>query len=221
MKKISPESAIRSITRIENGMTGIIGCFSTRIDPPDKLLEALLNSDLKDLTLIILAISNNDDPIGKMAERGMLKKVITGFNNSNDAIYQAVRTGKLELEFVPYGTLIEKIRQGAAGIPAFCSPVGVGTLYSEGKTSVAINGQPCILESTLRADFALIRSATADSFGNAHYWHSSRHLNHYAAMAADLTLLQSDNLQEVLEPDKIDTPGIFINHLVIEPKHTA
>jgi len=213
MRMASAENMIGQLT---NGSTGIIGSFSSRIDPPCTLLKALLNSNLNDLTLVVLAISNDTDPIGKMIKKGMLRKLITGFNNSNSHVKAASMNGSCDVQFVPYGTLVEKIRLGAAGIPAFFSPVGIGSIYSEGKELTTIDGQDCLLEHSIRADFSLIRSALVDEKGNVKYWHSARHMNHYAAMAAKKTLLQADSIVSILPAEDIDTASIFVSDFMVE-----
>ena len=201
------------VARLADGMTGIVGSFSCRIDPPHDLLAALLDSGLRNLTRVVLALSNDSDLIGMMAQKGMVSKIVTGFNNANEAV-ELLRCGaRLEVEYVPYGTLVERVRLAAGGIAAFFSPTGVGTCYADGKETRNVNGREYILEQTIGADFALIRGWQADACGNIRYWPSARHLNHYAAGAARFVAAQVDEYVDQIAPADVGTSSIYIDSL--------
>lgn len=199
------------ISELRSGMTGIVGSFSSRIDPPTALLRALADSDIEDLTMVVLAVSNDMDMIGRMVERGMVRKVVTGFNNGNQSIDTRRREGKVEIEFVPYGVLVERIRLAAGGIPSFFSPVGVGTVYEEGRETREFNGQRYILEHTIRPDFALIRGWQADTRGNIRYWPSAVHLNHCSAMASATVFAEVDEVVEDMSAEDVDTSFVYLD----------
>ncbi|MCA8350737.1 CoA transferase subunit A [Burkholderia cepacia] len=202
------------LAHLRDGMTGVIGSFSSRIDPPSVLLDALANSQLKDLTFVVLAISNDEDPLGTMAKNGMLRKIITGFNNSNKYIEILRKKGEIEVEFVPYGPLVERIRLAAGGIPSFCSPVGVGTVYERGREIRTLEGRRYIVEPTIRPDFALIRGWQADRRGNIRYWPSATHLNSYAAAASKLAFAQVDEVVESMDAENVGTSFVYLNGIV-------
>ena len=200
---------------------------------PQNLIRALRDHGASDLTIIsntaglasVIGFGTipGDRPIdiGILVENEQVKKVIASFPVSPSpsrptAFETAYREGKIELEVVPQGTLAERIRAGGAGIPAFYTPTGVGTLMAEGKESRMFDGREYLLERALKADFALLRAHRADTMGNTQYKGTSRNFNGVMATTANEVIMEVD---EVVEPGEIDpgavhTPGIYVNRVV-------
>jgi 3-oxoadipate CoA-transferase alpha subunit len=164
-----------------------------------------------------------------LVERGQVRKVICSFplgprtGGEMTAFERLYRAGAIELELVPQGTLVERIRAGGAGIGAFYTPTGVGTEFAEGKEGRTINGQDYILELALRADFALVRAHRADRHGNLIYRLARRNFNPSMAMSAQTTIAEVADIVEpgALDPDTIHTPGLFVQRLVARPANHA
>lgn len=205
-----------SLGHIKNGDTIIVGAFSCRIGAPTKLLQKLLESGYKALTIVILAISNEDDLIVKMIKKGAVKKIIIGFNNSNTELEYFRKEGLVEVEFVPYGVLIEKVRAGGSGIGAFYTKVGVGTMLEEGKEIKYIQQEKMLLEYAITADVALLNAWKSDKKGNLMYWGNLQHLNHFSAACANFTIAEVEELVDDLGPEKIKTPSIFVDRVVVQ-----
>ena len=204
-----------AISTIRTGTSVLAGFLSARIGAAESLIAALLEAPVRDLHLVILALSNEADPFVEMAARGIIRKLTIGFNNSNRRIQKLSADGLVELDWVPYGTLVERVRAGGAGIPAFFTPVGAGTSVESGKPVAEFDGRPCVLERAIRCDFALIRAEVADRFGNLSYSKFHRQLNHLAALAAGETLVEVSRMTECLDPSAVDTPGAFVDHVVV------
>ena len=180
-----------------DGMTIMVGGFMG-IGTPSRLVEALLESGVRDLTLIANDTAFVD--IGTNPETG--RRMISG---------------EMDVVLVPQGTLIEQIRCGGAGLGGFLTPTGVGTVVEEGKQTLTLDGKTWLLERPLRADLALIRAHRCDTLGNLTYHLSARNFNPLIALAADITLVEPDELVETgeLQPDHIVTPGAVIDHIIV------
>lgn len=207
---------------IHDGSSVMIGGFGG-IGTPHNLIEAM---SARDLTLICGSLGG----ILSLKDVGCMKKLISGYVTTLLAaseiwrrVQKQIEEGDLEVELVPFGNFAERMRMGGSGIPAFYTPVGVGTEFGKGKEVRIFNGRECMLEQALRADFALIRAYKADRMGNLVYRKSARNWSPLMAMAADVTIVQADEIVEVgkLDPDCIHTPGIFVDRVVqVEPKFT-
>lgn len=222
-----------AVTDIPDGATLMIDGFAGPGGTPQNLIRALRDHGASDLTIISntaglasvigFGTISGDRPtdIGVLVENEQVKKVIASFPVSPSpsrptAFETAYREGKIELEVVPQGTLAERIRAGGAGIPAFYTPTGVGTLMAEGKESRVFDGREYLLERALKADFALLRAHISDTMGNTQYRGTSRNFNGVMATSADVIIIEVD---EVVEPGEIDpgavhTPGIYVNRIV-------
>ncbi|MEG0100365.1 MULTISPECIES: acetate CoA-transferase subunit alpha [Citrobacter] len=199
-----------------DGMTIMVGGFMG-VGTPPRLVEALLESGVRDLTLIANDTAFVDTGIGPLIVNGRVSKVIASHIGTNPETGRRMIAGEMEVQLVPQGTLIEQIRCGGAGLGGFLTPTGVGTIVEDGKQTMTLDGKTWLLERPLRADLALIRAHRADMLGNLTYQLSARNFNPLIALAADITLVEPDEMVETgeLQPDQIVTPGAVIDHIVI------
>lgn len=215
-----------AVADIPDGATILIGNFAGPGGTPCYLIQALRNQGARNLTIVAntaggtgLTLEYEDHKV--LFENKQVKKVIAAFPFSPSPSHPSpaekqILAGEVELELVPQGTLAERIRCGAAGIPAFYTPTGYGTVVAEGKESRQFDGRPCLLEYAIKADYALIRAYKADKMGNLIYRGTQRQFNPIMAMAAKITIAEVDEIVEVgdLDPEGIITPGIFVNRIV-------
>ncbi|MFP8044121.1 acetate CoA-transferase subunit alpha [Escherichia coli] len=199
-----------------DGMTIMAGGFMG-IGTPSRLVEALLESGVRDLTLIANDTAFVDTGIGPLIVNGRVRKVIASHIGTNPETGRRMISGEMDVVLVPQGTLIEQIRCGGAGLGGFLTPTGVGTVVEEGKQTLTLDGKTWLLERPLRADLALIRAHRCDTLGNLTYHLSARNFNPLIALAADITLVEPDELVETgeLQPDHIVTPGAVIDHIIV------
>ena len=199
-----------------DGMTIMVGGFMG-VGTPPRLVEALLESGVRDLTLIANDTAFVDTGIGPLIVNGRVSKVIASHIGTNPETGRRMIAGEMDVQLVPQGTLIEQIRCGGAGLGGFLTQTGVGTVVEDGKQTMTLDGRVWLLERPLRADLALIRAHRADTLGNLTYQLSARNFNPLIALAADITLVEPDEMVEMgeLQPDQIVTPGAVIDHIVI------
>ncbi|ADO47757.1 acetate CoA-transferase subunit alpha [[Enterobacter] lignolyticus] len=199
-----------------DGMTIMVGGFMG-VGTPPRLVEALLDSGVRDLTLIANDTAFVDTGIGPLIVNGRVSKVIASHIGTNPETGRRMIAKEMEVQLVPQGTLIEQIRCGGAGLGGFLTPTGVGTVVEDGKQTLQLDGKTWLLERPLRADLALIRAHRADPLGNLTYQLSARNFNPLIALAADITLAEPDEMVATGEllPDHIVTPGAVIDHIVI------
>ena len=199
-----------------DGMTIMVGGFMG-VGTPPRLVEALLESGVIDLTLIANDTAFVDTGIGPLIVNGRVNKVIASHIGTNPETGRRMIAKEMDVQLVPQGTLIEQIRCGGAGLGGFLTPTGVGTIVEDGKQTLTLDGKTWLLERPLRADLALIRAHRADPLGNLTYQLSARNFNPLIALAADITLVEPDELVETgdLLPDQIVTPGAVIDHIVM------
>lgn len=215
-KVVSREVAIK---KINDGDSIMVGGF-TNFGSPCNLLYELMKQGQKELTTISedLGWSNNryDQGISMLIANGQIKKVITSFIGNNLVANQWIAEGKLEYGLIPQGTLIERIRAAGAGLGGFYTPTGVGTVVEKGKETKIIDGKKYILELPLSANVALIKAHTADTMGNAFFRYTGSNFNIAMAMAADIVILETENVVEPgeIEPDLVQLPGVLVNYIV-------
>lgn len=199
-----------------DGMTIMVGGFMG-VGTPPRLVEALLESGVRDLTLIANDTAFVDTGIGPLIVNGRVSKVIASHIGTNPETGRRMIAGEMDVQLVPQGTLIEQIRCGGAGLGGFLTPTGVGTIVEDCKQTITLEGKTWLLERPLRADLALIRAHRSDMLGNLTYQLSARNFNPLIALAADITLVEPDEMVETgeLQPDQIVTPGAVIDHIVI------
>jgi 3-oxoacid CoA-transferase subunit A len=188
---------------------------------PENLIFALRDKGVKNLT----CISNNagvaDFGLGLVMKNGQIKKMIASYVGENEIFEKLFLSGALEVELCPQGTLSERIRAAGAGIPAFFTPTGVGTLVAQGKEEREIDGRKYILEKALKADFAFVKAWKGDKYGNLVYRRSTRNFNPMMATAAKITIAEVEELVEVgdLDPDQIHTPGVYVKRIIQGPRY--
>lgn len=203
---------------VRDGMTIMAGGFGL-CGLPEALIDALRKTGVKDLT----AVSNNAGVdgvgLGVLLETGQIKKMISSYVGENKIFAQLYLAGKLELEFNPQGTLAERIRAGGAGIPAFFTKTGVGTMVAEGKEHRDFNSETYLMETGLVADISLVHAWKGDAEGNLVYRKTARNFNPNMATAGRLTIAEVEHLVQPgeIEPDHIVTPGIFVHRIVHVP----
>lgn len=211
------DNAAAAVEDIFDGATVMIGGFGMAGQPVE-LIDAVIDSGVSRLTVINNNAGNGDDGLARLIALGRVKKVICSFPRQRDSWHfdREYLAGRLELELLPQGNLAERIRAAGAGIGAFYTPVGVGTLLAEGKEIRVIDGQEYLLEYPLSADFALIKAAVSDRLGNLVYRKTARNFAPMMAAAAKTTVVQADELIPTggLDPEQIITPCIFTDVVV-------
>ena len=216
-KLVSVEEAIN---HIEDGMTIMVGGF-LGCGTPHKLVDALVKKGVKDLTLICNDTAYEDFGVGKLVVNKQIKKLIASHIGTNRETGNQMNAGEIEVVLVPQGTLAEQIRAGGAGLGGFLTPTGLGTVVEEGKRRIEVDGKTYLLELPLRADVALIIGHKVDKNGNIVYRGAARNFNTLMATAADMVIVEAENLVEVgeIDPNNVVTPGLFVDHIVVGGDH--
>lgn len=216
VNKIVPDLR-QALAGIPNGATVMIGGFGNA-GMPRELIDALIDQGATDLTIVNNNAGNGDTGLAALLAARRVKKIICSFPRQADShVFDALyRSGDLELELTPQGNLAERIRAAGAGVGAFFSPTGYGTLLAEGKETRLINGKHYVLEYPIHADFALIKALKGDRWGNLVYRKAARNFGPIMATAAACTIVQVDQVVELgeLDPEVIVTPGIFVQRVV-------
>ena len=184
---------------------------------PEALIDALKNTGVKGLTCISNNAGVDDFGLGKLLQTKQIKKMISSYVGENKEFERQYLNGELEVELTPQGTLAEKLRAGGAGIPAFYTQTGVGTLIAEGKEVREFAGRDYILEPSLTADVALVKAYKADKAGNLVFRKTARNFNPECAMAGKFTIAEVEQIVEIgeIDPDDIHLPGIYVNRIVL------
>jgi 3-oxoacid CoA-transferase subunit A len=205
-------NADAAIANLHDGATILMGGFGL-CGIPENLIAAVRRKGVKDLTVVSNNAGVDDFGIGLLLQTRQVKKMISTYVGENKLFEQQVLKGELEVELNPQGTLAERIRAGGAGIPAFFTPTGYGTMVAEKKEIREFGGRPCVLEHALRADFAFIKAWKGDRWGNLVYRRTARNFNPVMATAADFVIAEVEELVEVgaLDPNSVHTPGVFVN----------
>lgn len=199
---------------VADGMTVAVGGFGLS-GIPGNLIAALRDTDVHNLTIVSNNMGVDGLGLGLLLERGQVRKVLASYVGENKLFAEQYLSGALEVEFVPQGTLAERLRAGGAGIPAFYTPTGVGTPIAEGKEEQTFDGVRAILERGIVADVSLVRAHQADAAGNLRYRLTARNFNPLVATAGRLTIVEAEEIIDgYLDPDDIHTPGIFVQRLV-------
>jgi len=218
MNKLYPSAAAALAGLVHDDQLIAVGGFGL-CGIPEALIDALKDSGVKNLT----AISNNAGVdgfgLGKLLETRQIKKMISSYVGENKEFERQYLAGELELEFTPQGTLAEKLRAGGAGIPAFFTRTGVGTLVAEGKELREFDGHTYVMERSLRPELSLIKADVADRSGNLRFRLTARNFNPAAAMAGKVCVVEVEKIVEVgeLAPDDIHLPGIYVHRIVHNP----
>jgi 3-oxoacid CoA-transferase subunit A/3-oxoadipate CoA-transferase alpha subunit len=213
-KIITREEAIGKITdgaRIMVGGFGLVGS-------PLSLIEAIAQSNLKDLEIISNNLGEPGKGLGVLVQKKQVKKAIGSYFTSNPEVVRAYQKQELQVELIPQGTMSEAIRAGGAGIGGFYTPVSVGTQLAEGKEERVLKGKKYVLQESLHADVALIKAKKADRLGNLIYSKSARNFNPMMATAADIVMAEVEEVVEVgqISPEEIVTPHLYVTYIVVK-----
>ncbi|MCH4871595.1 MULTISPECIES: CoA transferase subunit A [Pseudomonas] len=216
MNKIysSAESALQGL--VEDGMTLAVGGFGL-CGIPEALIAALRDTGKRDLTVISNNAGVDGFGLGQLLTTRQIRKMISSYVGENKEFERQFLAGELELEFTPQGTLAEKLRAGGAGIPAFYTKTGYGTLVAEGKETREFDGEWYVMERSLRADVALVKAWKADKSGNLLFNKTARNFNPLAAMAAKVCVVEVEEIVEIgeIDPDHVHLPGIYVQRLIL------
>jgi 3-oxoadipate CoA-transferase, alpha subunit len=214
------QSMADAMAGIEDGATVLIGGFGA-VGQPNQLIDGLIEQGAKNLTIALNNAGVGRTGVARLMDLGRVRKVICSFPRSSDpVVFETLfKAGKLELELVPQGTLAERMRAAGAGIPAFFTPTAVGTRLGMGKETREFDGRTYVMEHALPGDVALVEAWQADRWGNLTFRESGRNFNPVMAMAAKLTIVQSQHIVELgaLEPEHVVTPGIFVDRVLHVP----
>jgi len=209
-----------ALAPLRDGMTIMVGGFGLSGNP-EALIRGVVERGVRDLTLV----SNNAGNLGKglatWLKAGIIKKVICSYIGANEDLHTRMASGEVRVEITPQGTLAERMRAAGAGIPAFFTPTGAGTVVEEGKEVREIEGRRYLLEMALPGDIALVRAAKSDHFGNLRFWRTARNFNPVMASAAKLSIVECDELvaNGAIDPDDVHLAGIFVHKIVHVPEH--
>jgi 3-oxoacid CoA-transferase subunit A len=213
-------SVAEALAPLSDGMTVLVGGFGLSGNP-EALIRGVIERGVRDLTIV----SNNAGNLGKglalWLRAGIVRKVICSYIGSNEDLHTRMASGEIAVEITPQGTLAERMRAAGAGIPAFFTPTGVGTLVERDKQTQEFDGRRYLLERALHGDVALVRAHKADRFGNLRFWRTARNFNPVMATAAKLTIVECDHLVELgaIDPDDVHLSGIHVHRIVHVPEH--
>jgi 3-oxoacid CoA-transferase subunit A len=213
MDKVYP-SADAAVADVPHGAVIMSSGFGL-CGNPENLIRALLDKGVRDMTIISNNCGTTDKGLGILLAAGLVKKMISSYVGENKVFEKLFLEGKLEVELNPQGTFAERIRAAGAGIPAFYTPTGYGTVVAEGKETREWNGKPCVLETALTADFAIIKAWKGDHAGNLIYRKTARNFAPMMASAARTTIVEVEELVETgkLDPNQIHTPSIYVHRI--------
>jgi 3-oxoacid CoA-transferase subunit A len=209
-------NADEAVRDIQDGALIMVGGFGL-CGVPEDLIDALVRKGIRDLTTVSNNAGVDTAGLGKLLAKGQIKKHIGSYVGENKMFEEMVLNGKVVLELNPQGTLAERIRAGGAGIPAFFTPTGAGTIVAEGKEVRDFDGRPHVLEKALKADFALIKAWKADRWGNLVFRKTARNFNPVMATAAHITIAEVEEIVEPgqLDPDRVHVPSVYVKRIIL------
>jgi 3-oxoacid CoA-transferase subunit A len=213
------EAAAKAVADVPSGAMLVVGGFGL-CGIPESLILALASSGVKDLTCVSNNCGVDDWGLGLLLGKKKIRKMLSSYVGENAEFERQFLAGELELEFCPQGTLAERMRAGGAGIAGFYTPTGVGTIVAEGKETKVFDGKEYVLERGIVGDFSLVAAWKGDRLGNLVYRKTARNFNPMAATAGKITIAEIEHLVEpgALDPDAIDTPGVFVQRVVVAPR---
>ena len=208
-------SAAEAAAKVQAGMTVMVGGF-LGCGTPQSLVDQVLADGTKDLTLVCNDTAFPDSGVGKLVVSRQFKRVIVSHIGTNPETGRQMNANELAVDLVPQGTLAERIRSAGFGLGGILTPTGVGTPVEAGKQKLTIDGKDYLLELPIKADVALVKAYKADKAGNLVFCKAARNFNPLMATAADLVIVEAQNIVEIgeIDPDEVMTPGIFVNYLV-------
>ncbi|MEO8055042.1 MAG: CoA transferase subunit A [Acidobacteriota bacterium] len=213
------EAAAKAVADVPSGATLVVGGFGL-CGIPENLILALAASNVTGLTCVSNNCGVDDWGLGLLLGKKKIRKMLSSYVGENAEFERQYLAGELELEFCPQGTLAERMRAGGAGIAGFYTPTGVGTIVADGKETKVFAGKEYLLERGIVGDFALVAAWKGDRLGNLVYRKTARNFNPMAATAGTITIAEVEHLVEPgqLDPDEIDTPGVFVQRVVVAPR---
>lgn len=213
MNKLTDLKTIQSLLR--DNMTIMIGGFMGT-GSPEEIIDAIIESGVKNITLIGNDTATPTNGAGRLIVSGQVSRVITSHIGLNPITMEKLNKGEIEVDLVPQGTLVERIRAKGCGIGGFLTPTGVGTVVEDGKQKITLKGKEYLLEEPLGADLSIIRGDIVDELGNCRFVGTTRNFNPIVAMAAEVVICEVENLVPVgeISPDDVMLPHIFIDHIV-------
>ncbi len=209
-------SAAEAAAMIKPGNRLAIGGFLA-VGAPETIIDAMVENGNKDLHIIVIASDWEDRGVGKLVVNKMVKSAQVSHMGTNKTIQAQMNAGEIDIELVPQGTLMERVRAFGAGLGGILTPTGLGTIVAEGKQIITVDGKDYLLETAIPSDFALIKAHKADKLGNLTYRKTARNSNPIMAMAGKITIAEVDEIVEIgkLDPEEVITPGVFVNYLVL------
>lgn len=213
MNKIVKPEELKPL--FKDGMSIMIGGF-LGCGTPHKVIDLLIKLGVKDLIIIANDTSYVDKGIGRLVANRQVKKVIASHIGTNSETGRLMNAGEMEVELVPQGTLIERIRAGGSGLGGILTPTGVGTMIEEGKQKINIQGKDYLLELPLKADLSIIRGTIVDEFGNTFYRGTTKNFNPLIAMAGEKVIVEAEKIVKVgeLDPEYFTTPGVLVDYII-------
>lgn len=204
-----------AVSKVKDGMTVMIGGFLAN-GSPENIIKALVNANVKNLTLICNDTAFPDKGLGQLVVNRQVKKIITSHIGTNPSTIEQFNNKEVEIEFVPQGTLAERVRAGGAGLGGILTPTGLGTVVEEGKQIINLDGKDYLLEKALKADVALIGASICDKEGNLVFRGTTQNFNPLMATAATTVVVEAKKVVEAGEiaPENVHTPGIFVDFIV-------
>ena len=214
------DTMAQAMEGVRDGSTVLVAGFGA-VGQPNALIEGLIEQGAKDLTVVANNAGNGRVGLARLMELGRVRKIICSFPRSAGSVVfeELYKEGRIELEIVPQGTMAERMRAAGAGVPAFYTATSVGTPLARGKDARSFNGRDYVLEEAIQGDVALVEAWEADRWGNLTYRSSGRNFNPVMATAATLTVVQTQHVVALgeLDPEKVVTPGIFVNRVLHVP----
>jgi len=216
MNKVYPSAAAALQGIVKDGQLLAVGGFGL-CGIPEALIDALRDSGAKDLTVISNNAGVDGFGLGKLLATRQIRKMISSYVGENKEFERQYLSGELQLEFTPQGTLAEKLRAGGAGIPAFFTKTGVGTIVADGKETREFDGEKYVMELSLKPDVSLVKAWKADKSGNLLFRRTARNFNPNVAQAGKLTVVEVEEIVETgtFDPDQVHLPGIFVHRIVL------
>ncbi|KKD22287.1 succinyl-CoA:3-ketoacid-CoA transferase [Staphylococcus cohnii subsp. cohnii] len=201
---------------LENGMTVLAGGFGL-CGIPEHAIEAIRTKGTKGLTVVSNNCGVDDFGLGRLLEKKQIDKMVSSYVGENKIFEQQLINGELDVTLTPQGTLAEKLRAGGAGIPAFYTKTGVGTLIAEGKESREFDGETYIMERAITGDFGIVKAQKADTFGNLVFEKTARNFNPLCAMAAKTTVVEVEEIVELgeIDPDDVHMSGVYVDYIYL------
>ena len=210
MNKVTDIKTVSAL--VKDGMSVMIGGFMS-CGAPEGLIDAIIENNTKDLTIICNDTGTVDRGIGKLVVAGCVKKVISSHIGTNPETGRLMTEGKIDVELIPQGTLVERIRCGGAGLGGFYTPTGIGTVVQDGKDVKTIDGKEYLLELPMRADVTLIKGSVVDKIGNVVYYGTTRNFSPIMATASDIVIVEAESLVDAgnIDPDIVMTPAPLVD----------